>query len=184
MAAKAYHLDERYHNFERYIWSTPHADVLPDVMIFAQMNDDVIVDKIPLIEIKQVQEMLNRDDNESKVANQATELVVETLPEGYNSGRTYYLSAESATSCQNTVQILTRYSKAAYKRANSQTVLSRMQQHLLTVAYSTAFQNIIALLIIMVSSNLVFASNRGPHLIDGWPTTELFSMCSGCAIQR
>jgi hypothetical protein len=29
--------------------------------IFAQMNDDVVVDKIPLAEIKQAQEMLNTD---------------------------------------------------------------------------------------------------------------------------
>lgn len=72
------------------------------MMIFAQMSDDVVVDKIPLTEIKQVQEMVNGDigeDHESKLANQTTDLMVETLPEGYNSGRTYYLSAESATSC-------------------------------------------------------------------------------------
>ncbi len=120
-------------------------------MIFAQMDDDVVLDKIPLAEIKQVQEMLNTDDehHESKL-NQTTELMVETLPEGYNSGRTYYLSADSAASCRDTVQVLARYSKAAYKRANSQTVLSQIQQHLHSVAYSAIFQNTMALLIITV----------------------------------
>ena len=132
------------------------------MMIFAQMSDDVVVDKIPLTEIKQVQEMVNGDigeDHESKLANQTTDLMVETLPEGYNSGRTYYLSAESATSCRNTVQILTRYSKDAYKRANSKTLLSRTQQQFGTVANSTFFQNTMALLIITVSHNLISASN-------------------------
>jgi hypothetical protein len=166
LATTANHLDKRCdtrcQNFVFHPILT--LGVLPDMMIFAQMNDDVVLDKIPLAEIKQVQEMLygenenSTENHESRLANQNTELMVETLSEGYNSGRTYYLKAESVTSCRDTVQILARHSKDAYKRANSQTVLSRTQGNLRTLAYSTVFQNIMALLIVTVSYQLTSAS--------------------------
>jgi hypothetical protein len=61
------------------------------------VNEADVIDMIPLTEIKTVREMDVDEESKSKDPN---EFIIETSPEGYNSGRTYYLQSESSASCR------------------------------------------------------------------------------------
>lgn len=106
-------------------------------------------------EVKLVREMTDVDE-ESKKSRDANELMIETHPEGYNSGRTYYLQAESKAFCQQVVQQLNQYCKEANERANAQTAFTLAQQHSRKMYRSTIFQNIVAILIIAVCPHKSF----------------------------
>jgi hypothetical protein len=95
-------------------------------------------------------------DEESKKSRDANELMIETNPEGYNSGRTYYLQAESKAFCQQVVQQLNQNCKEANERANAQTAFTLAQQHSRKMYRSTIFQNIVAILIIAVCPHKSF----------------------------
>jgi hypothetical protein len=100
-------------------------------------------------EVKLVREMADVDE-ESKKSKDANELMIETHPEGYNSGRTYYLQAESKAFCRQVVQQLNHYCKEAHERANAQTTFARAQHYVGKMYRSTIFQNLVAILIIAV----------------------------------
>jgi hypothetical protein len=121
------------------------------MMYFTQVNDDIIMDQIPLAEIHQVKEMEAADGHLAKVKDE-NELMIETHPEGYNSGRTYYLQAESKLSCQDKINKLNQYRAAAYERAHAQSAFRQAQLRVLKVYRSAIFQRLMALLIIAASS--------------------------------
>ena len=149
-------------------------------MYFAQLNDDKVIDQIPLAEISQVKEMIADSVNdESKDENQ---LMIETHPEGYNSGRTYYLQAESKASCQDIIKKLSKYKKAAYHREHAQSSFRQAQLRALKIYRSTFFQRFIGLLIISVRTYLVFIffKLRAPLMNQ---STELCCLRAGCAVQ-
>ena len=120
------------------------------MMYFVQLDDDIIIDQIPLAEINRVQgmEATNKEGDEAKDENQ---LLIETHPEGYNSGRTYYFQAESKSSCQDIIKKLLQHSAAAYERAHVQSVFHQAQLRVLRVYRSAVFQRFVAVLIISVS---------------------------------
>ena len=120
-----------------------------DLMYFAQLNDDKVIDQIPLAEINGVKEM-NAVEKESDEAEDEKQLMIETHPEGYNSGRTYYLQAESKASCQDIIKTILRYCAAAYERAHVQSVFHQAQLRVLKVYRSTVFQRFVAFLIVSV----------------------------------
>ncbi len=120
-------------------------------MYFTQVNDDVIMDQIPLSEITQVKEMDAAEKGIDNMAKNENELMIETNPEGYNSGRTYYLKAESKTSCQEKIRKLKHFRAAAYERAHAQSAFRQAQLRVLKVYRSTPFQRLVAFLIISVS---------------------------------
>ena len=118
-------------------------------MFFAQLNEDTVIDQIPLAEIQLVREM-NIVDEDDKEAKQSCDLMIETNPEGYNSGRTYYLQANSRASCQETVRILSKYCTAANEKAHARTVLAQAQRKVDRVYQSALIQGFFAVLIIAV----------------------------------
>lgn len=122
-----------------------------EMMYFTQMNDEIVIDQIPLAEIRQVKEM--EADKESDESMDENELMIETHSEGYNSGRKYYLQAESKASGQDIIKKLTQYSIAAYERAQAQSVFRRAQLRVLKVYRSNLFQRFVALLIISVRNS-------------------------------
>ena len=85
-----------------------------------------------------------------QTSSESAELMIETNPEGYNSGRIYYLQAESRAICQKLILKLKQYCAAARERANAQTVLAQAQQHVSKFYRSKPFQNFVAILIIAV----------------------------------
>jgi hypothetical protein len=121
------------------------------MMYFAQVNDDVILDQIPLSEIKAVKEMVVEDDS-SKVETKELELMIETSSDGYNSGRTYYLQAETKVSRQDILKKISHYSTKAYEKAHAQSVLRRAQLRVRKVYQSSLFQRFAAFLIVSVCS--------------------------------
>ncbi len=129
-----------------------------EMILFAQVLGNIIIDKIPLAEVLVVREMLNVDEEEdesnqskTKKPSRMCKLMIETQLDGYNSGRTYYLQAETSAACRETVEILTRSSQAAYRRLNSQTLFKKAKARVGKVFRSFYFQNFMALLIIAVS---------------------------------
>jgi hypothetical protein len=121
------------------------------MMYFTQINDDVVIDQIPLAEISRVKEM-EAAEKESDEAKDENQLMIETSPEGYNSGRTYYLQADSKASCQDKIKKLLQHSAAAYERAHAQSAFRQAQLRVLKIYRSTVFQRFVAILIISVSA--------------------------------
>ena len=62
---------------------------MSDTIFFSHCGDDVVIDQIPLAEILHIREMLNVDEEHAD-SKQPNELLIETHPDGFNSGRTYY----------------------------------------------------------------------------------------------
>ncbi len=121
------------------------------MIYFASINDDMVVDKIPLTEVKVVQEMRTVHDEDSAKSKHLNELMVETNPEGYNSGRTYYLQADSRESCQEIVRALTQHVGRANERAHAKTVFTHTQRFAGKLYQTPIFQNFFAFLIVAVS---------------------------------
>ena len=76
---------------------------------------------------------------------------IQTTKNGFNSGRTYYLQAESAEICQEIVRNLSKYVVASRKRADKASRYRRGQKVLLAFYESAPFQLMSSLLIILVS---------------------------------
>jgi hypothetical protein len=77
-------------------------------------------------------------------------LLIRTVPEGYNSGRTYYLKAPSEGACDLIIRSLSKACKAAAKRLLEQTRFQRTQKRVLTFYFSAGFQSASCLLILLV----------------------------------
>ncbi len=122
----------------------------PDVMFIAQLNEDAVIDQIPLAEVQLVREMDNVHgvDKESKRSN---DLMIETNPQGYNSGRTYNLQADTRASCQEIVLTLSQYCTDAHEKAHARTLFAQAQRQVDKVYRSALFQGFFAFLIIAVS---------------------------------
>ncbi len=88
--------------------------------------------------------------HENKKSLDAEELMIETHPDGYNSGRIYYLQAESKAMCQKIILKLKQYCTAARERANARTAIAQAQQYVHKIYRSKPFQNAVALLIVAV----------------------------------
>ena len=131
------------------------------MMFLAQINEDVVMDQIPLAEITQVKEMEAVEKGKDNMAKNENELMIETNPEGYNSGRTYYLKAESKVSCQEKIRKLKHYRAAAYERAHAQSAFRQAQLRVLKVYRSTPFQRFVAFLIISVSFFVCISDPEG-----------------------
>ncbi len=113
------------------------------------MTEDTVIDTIPLNEIKLVREMIDAD-GEGKMSKDGTEFMIETNAEGYNSGRTYYLQADSSIDCRNFAKKISQNSTMATERANAKTTFAQAQQKVRKFYSSAIFQNIIAFLILTV----------------------------------
>jgi hypothetical protein len=111
----------------------------------------MVIDKIPMNEVERVREMKGLHQ-ENKNSSDAAELMIETHPDGYNSGRTYYLQANSKATCQKFIQKLNQYCTKARERANARTALAQAQQRVGKMYRSRPFQNFVAILIIAVSA--------------------------------
>ena len=121
-----------------------------DMVTFAQVDGEVVIDKIPLAEIESVRDMHNIEDEDLEKSKHLNQFMIETYSEGYNSGRTYYLKAESKDMCQQLITKLGQCSVRARERANAKTAFTLAQQHVGKVYSSAAFQNFFAFLIVAV----------------------------------
>ncbi len=79
-------------------------------------------------------------------------LQIQTIEDGFNSGRTYYLKAPSDAVCRNIVRELTKISTKARKLAESRSKWLRYQKKVLAFYHSLPFQSFICITIVTVSS--------------------------------
>jgi hypothetical protein len=124
-------------------------------MYVAQLNEDTVIDQIPLAEVQLVREMDNMGGEDAE-AKRTNDLMIETHPDGFNSGRTYYLQADSRASCQDIVRTLSRYCTAAHERAHARSIFAQAQRQVEKVYRSAFFQGFFAVLIIAVSRCCLF----------------------------
>lgn len=126
--------------------------LVSDMVLFAQLSEDTIIDKIPLIEIKAVKEMTDVHDGDQK-SKDGNDFMIETSTEGYNSGRTYYFQADSKAACKDASNKISHNSRQAIDRANAKTAFTQAQQQVKKVYKSAVFKNIVAFLILSVGMN-------------------------------
>ncbi len=120
-----------------------------EVVLFAQLSEDTVIDKIPLNEIKLVREMIDAE-GEGKKSKDGNEFMIETNADGYNSGRTYYLQADSSKACRDVAKKISQNSIMSIERANAKTAFAQAQQHVRKIYSSAIFQNVVAFLILTV----------------------------------
>jgi hypothetical protein len=76
---------------------------------------------------------------------------IKTIAEGFNSGRTYYLEAESVPTRRSIVPQLDAAIKSSKQRAEARSVFERLQGRVKGIYNSNLFQGAMALFIILVS---------------------------------
>jgi hypothetical protein len=154
------------------------------MLYFAQVNHDVVIDQIPLSEIKAVKEMVVDDDagNEDK---KDMELMIETSADGYNSGRTYYLQAENQASRRDIMRKISHNSKKAFEKAHAHSSFSRAQRRVKRVYRSEVFQKFVAFLIVSVRLLCVFCKIKFTCVALTYERTpaELYRLRPGCSVQ-
>ncbi len=96
--------------------------------------------------------MLARDDVQidKDSGDYLNALMITTVPDGHNSGRTYYLQTSSSESYSALTRRLQVNTKEARKRAEFNTRFSKSQYRLRKIFHSAPFQFLSALLIILV----------------------------------
>jgi hypothetical protein len=91
-----------------------------------------------------------KTEEERPDSKPGNELMIETHPDGYNSGRTYYLQAESEILRNNIVKMLSESSALALDRAQAQSAFAQTQRRVERVYRSSPFQSFFAFLIVAV----------------------------------
>jgi hypothetical protein len=140
-----------------------------DMMYFTLIENGYVVDCIPLAEIVQVKKMGEEGNNEahstrphnltisgtfnhelsSEIFHRA--LRIDTNPEGYNSGRTYYVQISSDHEFSRLAISLAAHIKVATKRLETRTVLERSRKKVRKVFHSSIFQCTASFFILAVS---------------------------------
>ena len=135
-----------------------------DIIYFALLENDDIVDCIPLHEVLQIKQLgvdggiestLQRSKGSISNSQLSCDLLdralrIDTSPEGYNSGRTYYLQLGSDEECSRLSVNLAAYVKEAIKRFEAKTGLERSQARARALFNSTLFQCTAAFFITVV----------------------------------
>ena len=93
---------------------------------------------------------IGQDRGTSKPHDKAAVLEIKTLPDGYNSGRTYYLSTHSQHTLDELIQCLSHKAQAARAQAETRTAFQRLQLRVRRRYESPLFQGLMAVLIAAV----------------------------------
>ena len=150
--------------------------VTRDVISFTfASTDDLEIDRIPLYEIEFVSEMKEKMERRSSIimngvqsfadshsqreaSNSSFPLQISTIRGGYNSGRSYYIQADSKESREELILMFTKLAKSARKRHEAHNVFRRVQLLARSVYESFPFQTMVAALILAVRT----AANHQP----------------------
>ena len=145
--------------FQRSDWQPKRIIVTKDLIAVGRAIDEseTLLDAIPFVDIDSIRDMLG-DDNanlEKKNGMVLNSLIITTVPGGHNSGRTYYVQASSPELHAKVSKLLIRNQKEARKRAEFNTRFAKSQYMVRKLYNSRIFQNLSALLIILVRSVLI-----------------------------
>ncbi len=142
------------------VWQRKRLIVTKDLIAIGKIDDEseTMLDAIPLVEVETVREMLARDDAplDKDNGNYLNALMITTISEGHNSGRTYYLQTSNSDSYAVLTRTLQANTKHAHKRAEFNTRFSKSQYRLRKIYHSAPFQFLSALLIILVRPRTLF----------------------------
>mmetsp|Transcript_67340 Transcript_67340/g.179747 ORF Transcript_67340/g.179747 Transcript_67340/m.179747 type:complete len:641 (-) Transcript_67340:424-2346(-) len=130
----------------RRAWQMRRMVITKDQACFAFPGDDVQLDYIPLAEIELIIEMKD-NVNELMDDDGVHALQLHTDKDGHNSGRSYYIQADSKEGLElirNTFKILV---KAAKRSSEHRTAFRMLQYKVKKVYVSSWFQGLVAILI-------------------------------------
>ena len=158
-------------------WQRRRVVFSPEILGFAKLNDDVMVDVIKMSEIESIVEIEAEIENTSTMAwlcNAAkgnfksskrepdvfsdkmnlfrNSFKIETSAEGYNSGRTYYLQCETKRSCSETAQFLKQLVRNARFKSGDASCIPLSRLWVRNCIHSEVFKTISALAIVAVLS--------------------------------
>ena len=153
MATEKGHLDKRWAPKGSFPHIQTNKFLFSEVVLLSQLREDTVIDKIPLTEIKMIREMMDTADEGQR--SNGNEFMIETNEDGYNSGRTYYLQADSSGACRDVSNKILQNSKLAIERANAKTAFAQAQQQVRKFYNSAIFQNLVAFLILMVGMLII-----------------------------
>ncbi len=145
-------------------WQSRRVVITKEVIAFAYENDSTMLDYIPLSEIIGIENLQQGNQKSSsvlfeKAVSVVNALQIQTMPEGYNSGRKYLLQTETENDRDQLVQNLKRLVKRASKEVISS--FKRRQMYVRRIYNSNAVQSIAALLIFLVRADFKYI-----HVID------------------
>ena len=135
--------------------------VTSEKISFALANDEIEMDFIPLHEVTKLEILYSSEVMGGSVENNGgsqdpkvfdTAFQIATSPDGYNSGRTYYLRAESTQERHQILQAWQRLAQEAAHIMEGKTRFRRIQDSVRRVYLSNLFQGFAAALIIAVCS--------------------------------
>ncbi len=111
-----------------------------------------MLDAIPLEDVDSVREMLAMEDAQldTDKDHYLNAFMITTVPDGHNSGRTYYVQTSTSESYTALTRKLQANTKHARERAEFNTRFSKSQYRLRKIFHSSPFQFLSALLIILV----------------------------------
>ena len=118
-----------------------------DILAFASIHEDVKIDQIPMVEIESIRVMEDEADVNGEAMNS---FFIKTMEDGHNTGRDYYLRADTIDLCRGTVKELKRLAKHAKFEADANYRLARSQYAVRRVFESSVVQYTSASLIILV----------------------------------
>ncbi len=137
------------------IWQSRRVVFTKNIIAFAYVGDNNMLDYVPLCEICGIDNLDHEVDQRGsstlqleKAVNALHALQIQTVPEGHNSGRKYFLQAD--TELQRN-ELMTQL-KSLVDRASTESISSfkRRQMVIKRVYNSNMVQSIAALLIVMV----------------------------------
>ena len=132
-------------------WQKRRVVVTREMIAFVNPGENAIVDRIYLKDVELAHDM-SKFNSGVDGAKFVDAIMITTLPEGYNGGRTYYFQADSKQDCIDLTYRLAKLSRSAARRAEASTVIAKIRLWCRVVFHSPAFQGTSALLILAVSN--------------------------------
>ena len=153
-------------------WNPRRIVYTKKIIAFSNLNDDAVLDVIPMHEVLMVRDMtifngiekedesefndLEEEEEEEENNEEASEsnknvFQIETSPEGYNSGRPYQIQASSGQNFRAILEDLTKLSVAAREEAEAKSKFRKIQDKVGKIFNSDVVQRILAIMIFAVS---------------------------------
>ena len=142
-------------------WRTRRVVYTNEVLAFADVADNHLLDQIPLGDIIGIQEMtVDSDPRNSQQVESTIETTVDftnafqirTRQDGYNGGRSYFLRMESGGDLATLIQGIVVAAESAARKARARSKFAIAQDRARNLYNSSWFQGTAAFLIIAVSS--------------------------------
>lgn len=124
---------------------------------FAHVDDEAVLDKIPLIEIENVQDVSRYSTTRVDYINS---VVISTKDSGHNGGRTYFLQADSTDDCAQLAAKLSSLAKSAARSVDGESLLGKLRFTSRGIYESLYFQNIFVILTLAVRATLLDVVSR------------------------